>query len=117
MKLAIEETARQWMDDEVESRRSREPVEARGPATALQVSPARWVLPKLLRIVYRNTDQPVEVMAPLIRAMLQEQAFASTGTEPCNCEELEDSIDQTVAVLIRVLERVRLHCLANPISN
>lgn len=114
MLLAIEETAKQWINDEVQSRSERSPFAPGKAEPVLQISPARWVLPKLLRIVYQNVDQPVEVLAPLIRSMLQEQAFASTGTDPCGCENLEDSIDETVAMMIRVLERVRRYCLEHP---
>jgi len=110
MMLAIEETAQQWMNDEAQRRAERNPFKTGVSDSKLQLSPAKWVLPKLLRIVYQHTDQPVEVLAPLIRAMLQEQAFANTGGDPCNCERLDESIDETVWLLVRVLERVRQHC-------
>ena len=103
----IEEAARQWIDDEAQQR---QPSPAADPPP-LRLSPAAWVLPKLLRIVFQNTQQPVEVLAPLIRSMLHEQVFATTGGDPCNCEHLEESIDETVGILVRVLERVRQHCL------
>lgn len=108
MSVAYEQTARQWMDDEVQRR-----ADLPGGCSLgkLQLSPAAWVLPKLLRIVYHNANQPVEVLAPLIRAMLQEQVFANTGSSPCSCEELQASIDETVSILVRVLERVRRHSL------
>lgn len=107
MSLTIEETARQWIDDEVH-KRSQGSVEV---AHKLQLSPVSWVLPKLLRIVFQNTAQPVAVLGPLIRSMLHEQVFATTGGDPCDCEELEASIDETVSIVVRVLERVRRHCL------
>lgn len=114
MMLAIEETAQQWINDELMAREQRDPFEEDQTSIKLQLSPARWVLPKLLRIVYQNTDQPVEALAPLIRAMLQEQAFATTGGDPCNCEQLDDSINETVSLLVRVLERVRRQCMIQP---
>ena len=113
MMLAIEQTAQQWIDEELTARGQDDAqvVSARG---RLQLSPAKWLLPKLLRIIYQNADQPVEALAPLIRAMLQEQVFATTGGDPCDCEQLEDSINQTVALLVRVLERVRRQCMTQP---
>ena len=114
MMLAIEQTAKQWIDDEF-SAQTRQRVSARDQTkTTLQLSPAKWVLPKLLRIVYQNTNQPVEALAPLIRSMLQEQVFASTSGSPCDCEQLDESLNQTVAMLINVLERVRRQCLIQP---
>lgn len=112
MMLAIEQTAQQWVSEELQSLADRNPFKTDAEGTKLQASPAKWVLPKLLRIVYANTDQPVESLAPLIREMLQEQAFANTGGDPCNCEHLQESINETVGVLVRVLERVRQHCIA-----
>lgn len=113
MMLAIEQTAQQWIDDELVNREHRNNYDPDEHAK-LQISPARWVLPKLLRIVYQNTEQPVEVMAPLIRSMLQEQVFATTGGDPCDCEQLEESISQTTAMLVTVLERVRRQCMIQP---
>ncbi|MFK7789154.1 MAG: hypothetical protein AB8C95_06600 [Phycisphaeraceae bacterium] len=114
MMLAIERTAKQWIDDELSARMSRGPSDQSPVQPKLQLSPARWVLPKLLRIVYQNTDQPVEALAPLIQAMLQEQVFATTGGDPCEAEQLDESIHQTVALLITVLERVRRQCMIQP---
>ena len=105
--MMMEETAKQWIADEVQ-RRSELPG---GLPCKLQLSPASWVLPKLLRIIYCNTQQPIEVLGPLIRKMLVEQAFASTGGSPCECEQLDRSVDETVSILVRVLERVRRHHL------
>ena len=114
MLATMEQTAKQWIDDEVQ-RRAELPG---GLPCKLQLSPASWVLPKLLRIVYSNTDQPVEVLGPLIRKMLLDMAFASTGNDPCDSEKLDQSIDETVSVLVRVLERVRRHCAAHaPVEN
>ncbi|MEM6256950.1 MAG: hypothetical protein AAGI37_01390 [Planctomycetota bacterium] len=112
MMLAIEQTAQQWIDDELIARDHRQTPEMK--SIKLQLSPARWVLPKLLRIIYQNTDQPVETLAPLIRTMLQEQVFATTGGDPCDTEALEDSINETVALLIKVLKRVRRQCMIQP---
>ena len=109
MATTIEQTAKQWIDDEFRQQSTRP---GATPPT-LQLSPASWVLPKLLRIIYQNTDQPVEVLAPLIRTMLHEQAFATTGGDPCDTEQIEQAIDQTVSVLIRVLERVRQYRLTH----
>lgn len=114
MMLAIERTAKQWIDDELVARTSQAPHDPIHTHTKLQLSPAKWVLPKLLRIVYQNTDQPVETLAPLIQAMLQEQVFATTGGDPCEAERLDESIHQTVALLITVLERVRRQCMIQP---
>lgn len=114
MMLAMERTAKQWIQDELAAREHGDAMQAEPSGVKLQVSPAKWVLPKLLRIVYQNTDQPVEVLAPLIRAMLQEQAFATTGGDPCDCDHLDDSINATVAMLIKVLERVRRQCMIQP---
>jgi hypothetical protein len=112
MIVAIEKTAQQWIDDELIARDHRHSFDQ--DDVKLQLSPARWVLPKLLRIIYQNADQPIEAMAPLIRAMLQEQVFATTGGDPCDCEQLEASINETVALLIKVLERVRRQCMIQP---
>lgn len=109
MTATMEQTAQQWIDDEVQ-RRNELPG---GVPCRLQLSPASWVLPKLLRIVYANTDQPIEVLGPLIRSMLAEQAFANTGGDPCDTHQLDQSIDETVSILVRVLERVRRHCLTD----
>ncbi|MGB0768463.1 MAG: hypothetical protein ACPGYV_12225 [Phycisphaeraceae bacterium] len=114
MLLAIEQTAQQWINDELEARTDRDPFRDNADRLRLQVSPAKWVLPKLLRIVYQNTDQPVEALAPLIRSMLQEQAYATTGGDPCDSERLDESINQTTALLVKVLERVRRQCLIQP---
>ena len=114
MMLAMERTATQWIKDEVTAREQRDPFQADHADVKLQLSPAKWVLPKLLRIVYQNTDQPVAALAPLIRAMLQEQAFANTGGDPCDCEQLDTSINETTALLIKVLERVRRQCMIQP---
>jgi len=114
MIVAMEQTATQWIEDEWSARnrgRSFEPVTS---DVKLQLSPAKWVLPKLLRIVYQNTDQPVEVLAPLIRTMLKEQAFATTGGDPCDCEQLDTSINETTAMIVKVLERVRRQCMIQP---
>lgn len=110
MSTTLEQTAMQWVDDEVRLRSARKQLPDQAPLR-LQLSPVAWVLPKLLRIVYQNTAQPVEVLGPLIRTMLHEQAFANTGGDPVDCERLEESIDETVGILVRVLERVRRHCL------
>jgi hypothetical protein len=114
MMVAIEQAAQQWIDDELIAREHRPSDRPRDDAVKLQMSPARWVLPKLLRIVYHNTDQPVEALAPLIRDMLQEQVFVTTGGDPVDCERLEDSINETVALLVTVLERVRRQCMIQP---
>lgn len=114
MMLAMERTAQQWINDEFAQREHRTPLKKEPANVVLQLSPAKWVLPKLLRIVYQNTDQPVEAMAPLIRDMLQEQVFATTGGDPVDCEQLDDSLNQTVALLITVLERVRRQCMIQP---
>ena len=114
MMLAMEETAKQWINDELMAREQRDPFEEDEVGLKLQLSPARWVLPKLLRIVYQNTDQPVEALAPLIRAMIQEQAFATTGGDPCDCDKLDASINETVALMVKVLERVRRQCMIQP---
>lgn len=114
MMLAMEETAKQWINDELMARGQRDPFTSDHEGVKLQLSPARWVLPKLLRIVYHNTDQPVEALAPLIRAMIQEQVFATTGGDPCDCEKIEASINETVSLLVRVLERVRRQCMIQP---
>ena len=114
MMLAIEATAQQWINDELQAREHRDPFEDDPVPVKLQLSPARWVLPKLLRIVYQNTDQPVQALAPLIRAMLQEQVFATTGGDPCDCDKLDASINETVALMVKVLERVRRQCLIQP---
>ncbi len=113
MSVAYEQTARQWIEDEVQ-RRAQLPGGC--SLSRLQLSPASWVLPKLLRIVYQNTQQPVEVLGPLIRSMLQEQVFATTGGDPCDSEQLQASIDETVSILVRVLERVRRHNQAQQVS-
>lgn len=112
--LELETSARQWLDDEVHRRGVGAGVSADKDLPRLQLSPVSWVLPKLLRIVYQNSQQPIEVMAPLIRSMLQEQAFANTGGDPCDCERLNESIDESVSILCLVLERARQHCLAHP---
>lgn len=114
MSPVIEETAKQWLSDEVLRQAEQAPQDAHTHPVKLQLSPVSWVLPKLLRIVYANAHQPVELLAPIIRNMLQEQAFATTGGDPCNCDQLQTSIDQTVVVVVRVLEKVRQHCLAHP---
>ena len=114
MMLAMERTAKQWINDELAARKQRNPFQIDHGDVMLQLSPAKWVLPKLLRIVYQNTDQPVEVLAPLIRSMLQEQAFANTGGDACGCEQIDDSLNETVALLITVLERVRRQCMIQP---
>lgn len=115
MMLAIEQTAQQWIEEEIISRAANAPSDDPGQAHAkLQLSPAKWVLPKLLRIVYQNTDQPVQSLAPLIQAMLQEQVFATTGGDPCEADRLDESIRQTVALLVTVLERVRRQCMIQP---
>ena len=113
MMLAMERTAERWIEDEL-AEREHSPYPSAHPDVKLQLSPAKWVLPKLLRIIYQNTDQPVEALAPLIRAMLQEQAFANTGGDPCDCEQLDESINETVSLLIRVLERIRRQCMIQP---
>ncbi|MBX2853078.1 MAG: hypothetical protein KTR15_15190 [Phycisphaeraceae bacterium] len=114
MMLAIERTATQWIEDELSARRRKTSDGTAPPHARLQLSPAKWVLPKLLRIIYQNTNQPVEALAPLIRSMLSEQVFATTGGDPCDPEQLDDSINQTVALLISVLERVRRQCMIQP---
>ena len=114
MMLAIERTAKQWIEDELYAQQRRIPTDAPPQCSRLQLSPAKWVLPKLLRIIYQNTDQPVEALAPLIRSMLTEQVFATTGGDPCDPEQLDESINQTVALLITVLERVRRQCMIQP---
>ena len=114
MMLAMERTARQWINDELAERVQSDAFEDEQTSVKLQLSPAKWVLPKLLRIVYQNTHQPVESLAPLIRSMLQEQAFANTGGDPCHCAQLDNSINETVALLVKVLERVRRQCMVQP---
>lgn len=114
MMLAIEQTAQQWIKDELAERQQHGPFLDDPSQIKLQLSPAKWVLPKVLRIVYQNTDQPVELLAPLIRTMLQEQAFANTGGDPCQAEQLDESINETVALLVKVLERVRRQCMIQP---
>ena len=113
MSPALEATARQWLVDEVHERAKQpDAPPGFGPAN-LQLSPVSWVLPKLLRIVSQNSDQPVEVLAPLIRTMLQEQVFATTGGDPAEGDDsLDHSIDETVSIVVRVLERIRKQELA-----
>lgn len=111
MQATIDQTAQQWVTEEIERHNQRAGLTS-GDVPKLPLSPVSWVLPRLLRIVYQNTAQPVEVLGPLIRDMLHEQLFATTGGDPCNSEHLEASIDHTVAILVRVLERVRRHCLS-----
>lgn len=101
----LEQSAMQWISDE--AHRQRELALPSNQPPKVLLSPVSWVLPKLLRIVYQNTDQPVEAMAPLIRTMLQEQAFATTGGDPCDCERLDASINASVALLVSALQRVR----------
>lgn len=111
---AMEETAKQWINDELMARKQRQPIEEHQVDLKLQISPARWVLPKLLRIIYQNTEQPVEALAPLIHAMIQEEVLATTSGEPCDRDKLEASINETVALMVKVLERVRRQCLIQP---
>jgi len=107
-----QDVAMQWLNDEAQRYTDRERADPTQAPTKMLLSPASWVLPKLLRIVYQNTDQPVEALAPLIRSMLQEQVFATTGGDPCACEQLDASINDSVAMLTRVLHKVREHCRA-----
>lgn len=107
--LAIEQTAKQWIDEELSTRKGQRPSDP-----VLQLSPAKWVLPHLLRIVYQNTDQPIVALAPLIQTMLKEQVFTADNGDPCEAEQLDESINQTVALLITVLERVRRQCMIQP---
>ena len=103
----LEESARRWLRDEAD-RRDQAALPEHPPK--LLLSPVSWVLPKLLRIVHQNSSQPVQVLAPLIRTMLLEQAFATTGGDPYDCERLEEAVDATVSVLVRVLEKARAQC-------
>ena len=107
MSPALEATAKQWIQDEVQKRSKPAHAPLGQSPPKLQLSPVSWVLPKLLRIVAQNAKQPVEALAPLIRTMLQEQAFATTGGDPCDCDQLQASIDETVSIMVQVLERVR----------
>ena len=108
--MLMEETARNWLTEEAQRRKTLNTIGEASPR--LLMSPASWVLPKLLRIVYQNTDQPIEALAPLIHKMLEEQVFATTGGDPCDHEWLVASINESVGVLVSVLERVRQHCNA-----
>ena len=112
--LAIEQTAKQWIDQEFAARKSRRPSDPNHAQLVLQLSPAKWVLPQLLHIVYQNTDQPVAALAPLIQTMLQEQVFTANSQDPCDADQLDESINQTVALLLTVLERVRRQCMIQP---
>ena len=105
--LRMEDTARQWLHDEAKRRAAAQTTDFETPR--LLLSPASWVLPKLLRIVYQNADQPVESLGPLIHKMLEEQVFATTGGDPCEHEWLASSINESVGVLVEVLKRVRAH--------
>jgi len=103
-----EETVQQWLVDAAQ--RQAVPLKPRqqdAQRPQLLISPASWVLPKLLRIVCQNTQQPIEALAPLIREMLQEQVFASTGSSPCDDRWLDESINASVAMLVGVLRRAR----------
>lgn len=106
--MVTEDTVMQWLNDEVE--RYAHDADNDHQPPKLLMSPAQWVLPKLLRIVYQNADQPVEALAPLIRTMLKEQFFVTTGGDPCGCEHIETSINESVSMLVSVLRRVRKHC-------
>lgn len=108
--MLMEQTAKQWLSDEADRRTG--PDTSPNDQPRLLLSPASWVLPRLLRIVYQNADQPVEALAPLIRGMLQEQLFATTGGDPCDHEWLAASLNESVAALVCVLERVRAHSLS-----
>ena len=114
MIVEMELAAEQWINEEYSAHQYCTSNNKARQSTRLQLSPAKWVLPKLLRIIYQNTDQPVEALAPLIRAMLTEQVFANTGGDPCDCEHLDASINETVAMLVKVLERVRRQCMIQP---
>lgn len=114
MIVEMELAAEQWINEEFSARKYCTPSNKAKPSPRLQLSPAKWVLPKLLRIIYQNTDQSVEALAPLIRTLLADQVFANTGGDPCDCEELDASINETVALLVTVLERVRRQCMIQP---
>lgn len=106
MNLALEQTARHLFNEELRQRRMHYSGKDRFGLT-LQASPVSWLLPRLLRLVLDNTDRPLIDLEPLIRAMLREQVFASTGGANIDAEHLEASIDETVAILMHTLAAVR----------
>lgn len=106
MTLALEQTARDLFNEELRQRRQSCNGSDRFGLT-LQASPVSWVLPRLLRLVLNNTDRPLDDLEPMIRVMLREQFFASTGGACIGAEQLESSISETVSILMHTLEAVR----------
>lgn len=106
MTLALEQTARHLFNEELSQRRLNMTSGDRFCLT-LQASPVSWLLPKLLRLVLHNTDRPLEHLEPMVRAMLRDQFFASTGGANVDAEQLEASIDETVTILMHTLATVR----------
>lgn len=106
MTLALEQSARQLFQHELDQRRNNRAGYAQFGLT-LQASPVSWLLPKLLRLVMNNTDRPLEDLRPMVRSMLCEQFFASTGGDTVDYDQLQKSIDETVVILMHTLKAVR----------
>ncbi|MEM1355535.1 MAG: hypothetical protein AAGC44_03940 [Planctomycetota bacterium] len=106
MTLALEQAARELFQRELQQRRLEHQGSGRFGLT-LQASPVSWLLPRLLRLVLNNTDRTLEDLEPLIRTMLREQFFASTGGQGIDAQQLEATIDETVSILLRTFAEVR----------
>ncbi|MEM9415810.1 MAG: hypothetical protein AAGA29_10085 [Planctomycetota bacterium] len=108
MSPAVLAQARELLDDAVHRR-----ADAAAPggtdAVYLQASPVAWLLPRLLELVMRTHDQPVEQLGPTVRQLLLEQTYANVGGDGVDCAALDASLDDAVELMLDVLRQVRAH--------
>lgn len=79
----------------------------RALAIRLLAQPVAWLLPRLLRLVMQRHDRPVEELAPTIRQMLLDQAYANTGGDCIDCGPTDASLDEAVALIVELLREAR----------
>jgi len=80
---------------------------SRGAAIQMLAQPVSWILPRLLRLIMEQHDKPVASLAPIIRQMLHDQAYANVGGDCIDCELIDGSLDETVALIVKVLGEMR----------
>lgn len=100
--------AREMLEDAV-LRRARAAAPGEAGAVYLQASPVAWLLPRVLELVMHTHDQPVETLGPTIRRLLLEQTYANVGGDGADCDALDASLDDSVAMMLDVLRQVRVH--------
>jgi hypothetical protein len=76
-------------------------------ATRARECPVLPVLPELLELIQEAPDQPVYQLVSTIRQLLVEREFIDGNGDSVVGEDVQDTIDRQVGLIVGVLEQLR----------